>query len=82
MSAGRLSRFWQKNGAGYMFLLPWLIGFFALTLGPTLASLYLSFTENLDRNVQTFNTSPGNTDFGASQKESDFSFILGWRYSL
>jgi multiple sugar transport system permease protein len=27
-----------------MFLLPWLIGFFGLTLGPTLASLYLSFT--------------------------------------
>jgi multiple sugar transport system permease protein len=30
---------------GYMFLIPWLIGFFGLTLGPTLASLYLSFTE-------------------------------------
>ena len=29
---------------GYLFLLPWLIGFFGLTLGPTLASLYLSFT--------------------------------------
>ncbi len=28
-----------------MFLLPWLIGFFGLTLGPTLASLYLSFTD-------------------------------------
>ncbi|KAB0679416.1 sugar ABC transporter permease [Aureimonas leprariae] len=27
-----------------MFLLPWLVGFFALTLGPALASLYLSFT--------------------------------------
>nr|WP_244475485.1 sugar ABC transporter permease [Rhizobium sp. Leaf311] len=27
-----------------MFLLPWLIGFFGLTLGPALASLYLSFT--------------------------------------
>ncbi|KFL29517.1 ABC transporter permease [Devosia riboflavina] len=30
--------------AGYMFLLPWLIGFLGLTLGPTLYSLYLSFT--------------------------------------
>ncbi|XID93053.1 carbohydrate ABC transporter permease [Paenibacillaceae bacterium WGS1546] len=30
--------------AGYAFLLPWLIGFFALTLGPIVASLYLSFT--------------------------------------
>ena len=28
----------------YSFLAPWLIGFFGLTLGPTLASLYLSFT--------------------------------------
>ncbi|OXS57251.1 ABC transporter permease [Cohnella sp. CIP 111063] len=31
--------------AGYAFLLPWLIGFFALTLGPIIASLYLSFTK-------------------------------------
>jgi multiple sugar transport system permease protein len=31
--------------AGYLFLLPWLIGFFCLTLGPTLTSLYLSFTD-------------------------------------
>lgn len=40
-----LARAWRKNGAGYMFLLPWLIGFLGLTLGPTLASLYLSFTD-------------------------------------
>lgn len=31
--------------SGYAFLLPWLIGFFALTFGPALASLYLSFTD-------------------------------------
>ena len=30
---------------GYLFLTPWLIGFFGLTLGPTIASLYLSFTD-------------------------------------
>lgn len=29
---------------GYLFLIPWLIGFFGLTLGPAIASLYLSFT--------------------------------------
>ena len=40
----RLERAWRRNGAGYLFLTPWLIGFFGLTLGPTLASLYLSFT--------------------------------------
>jgi len=41
---GRLARAWAANGAGYMFLLPWLIGFFVLTLGPALISFYLSFT--------------------------------------
>lgn len=30
--------------AGYVFLSPWLLGFFALTAGPMLASLYLAFT--------------------------------------
>src|SRR5262245_63559431 len=34
-----------QNRAGYLFLAPWLIGFFGLTLGPVLASLYLSFTD-------------------------------------
>ena len=36
---------WRNNGAGYLFLTPWLIGFFGLTLGPAVASLYLSFTD-------------------------------------
>jgi multiple sugar transport system permease protein len=40
-----LARVWERNGPGYLFLTPWLIGFFGLTLGPTLASLYLSFTD-------------------------------------
>ena len=35
----------RRDRAGYLFLLPWLIGFFALTLGPVVASLYLSFTD-------------------------------------
>jgi multiple sugar transport system permease protein len=39
-----LARAIARNGPGYMFMLPWLLGFFLLTLGPTLASLYLSFT--------------------------------------
>jgi multiple sugar transport system permease protein len=38
-SAGR------DNKAGYLFLLPWLIGLFVITIGPLIASLYLSFTE-------------------------------------
>jgi len=31
--------------AGYAFLTPWLLGFFLLTAGPMIASLYLSFTD-------------------------------------
>jgi len=35
----------RDNKAGYLFLLPWLIGLVVITLGPMLASLYLSFTD-------------------------------------
>jgi multiple sugar transport system permease protein len=34
----------RDNKAGYLFLLPWLIGLVVITLGPMVASLYLSFT--------------------------------------
>ncbi|WP_395830161.1 carbohydrate ABC transporter permease [Elstera sp.] len=35
----------RSNLPGYLFLLPWLVGFFGLTLGPALGSPYLSFTD-------------------------------------
>jgi multiple sugar transport system permease protein len=35
----------QENRAAYVFLAPWLIGFFGITLLPIFASLYLSFTD-------------------------------------
>jgi multiple sugar transport system permease protein len=35
----------QEAIAGYVFILPWLLGFVGLTLGPMLASLWLSFTK-------------------------------------
>ena len=38
------SRLWSANGPGYLFLLPWFIGFFGLTVGPIITSFYLSFT--------------------------------------
>ena len=34
----------RDNKAGYLFLLPWLIGLVVITVGPMVASLYLSFT--------------------------------------
>lgn len=40
-----LSRALRRNLVAYAFLLPWVIGFLGLTLGPMLASFYLSFTK-------------------------------------
>ncbi|MBU1174984.1 MAG: sugar ABC transporter permease [Alphaproteobacteria bacterium] len=39
-----MKRFLVRNTPGFVFLTPWLIGFFCLALGPILASLFLSFT--------------------------------------
>jgi multiple sugar transport system permease protein len=35
----------QDNVAGYVFLVPWFIGMFAITIGPIVASLVLAFTD-------------------------------------
>lgn len=40
----RLSPKSREAIAGYVFLLPWLLGFLGLTLGPMIASFWLSFT--------------------------------------
>lgn len=41
----KVRRLWKENAAAYLFLLPWLLGMFLLTLGPMISSLYLSFTQ-------------------------------------
>lgn len=38
-------RKYKQGWVGYLFLTPWLIGFFGLVLGPMIVSLYLSFTD-------------------------------------
>ncbi len=43
--ASRLGRRGKENLVAYLFLLPWLAGLFIFTLGPILASAYLSFTD-------------------------------------
>ncbi|SDD58411.1 multiple sugar transport system permease protein [Paenibacillus sp. UNCCL117] len=45
MSTLRKPALGRQNRIAYLFLLPWLIGFFGLTLGPMLGSLYLSMTK-------------------------------------
>jgi len=38
-------KFVKRNAAAYVFLTPWLLGFFVLTLYPMVYSLWLSFTD-------------------------------------
>jgi multiple sugar transport system permease protein len=45
MQSIRLKKTVHDNLTSYGFLVPWLIGFFVLTLYPMIYSLYLSFTE-------------------------------------
>ncbi|HEY0034582.1 MAG TPA: sugar ABC transporter permease [Devosia sp.] len=44
VTPSRWSQIWSRNAPGYLFLLPWFLGFFGLTLGPMISSLFLSFT--------------------------------------
>jgi multiple sugar transport system permease protein len=38
-------KLWKRNAVAYLFLLPWFIGLFALTLGPMINSFYYSLTK-------------------------------------
>jgi len=40
----RRSLLWSETRDAYLFILPWVIGFIFFTVGPMLASLYISFT--------------------------------------
>ena len=40
----RSARWWRDARDGYLFALPWLLGFCIFTLGPTLVSIMMSFT--------------------------------------
>ncbi len=44
-AVARRFRLRSHDGAGYAFISPWLIGFFAFTLLPIAASLYFAFTD-------------------------------------
>ncbi|ODT79055.1 MAG: ABC transporter permease [Pelagibacterium sp. SCN 64-44] len=76
-------RFWQQDAAGYLFLLPWLIGFFGLTVGPMITSLYLSFTHfdlltaprwaGADNYIRMFTNDP---KFAASMRVTMFFVVF------
>lgn len=65
---GQRSRQRRETLSGFGFLIPWLIGFFGLTLIPMVYSLYLSFTSynifsppkwiGLDNYIRMFTTDP------------------------
>jgi multiple sugar transport system permease protein len=74
---------WQNHAPGYLFLLPWFIGFFGLTIGPILTSFYLSFTHfdlltaprwaGVDNYVRMFTNDP---KFAASMRVTFFFVIF------
>jgi multiple sugar transport system permease protein len=78
-----LQRFWQNDAPGYLFLLPWFIGFFGLTIGPIISSLYLSFTDfdlltspdwvGADNYVRMFTNDP---KFAASMRVTLFFVVF------
>ena len=41
----RSVQWWRDARDGYLFAAPWLIGFFVFTLGPTIVSILMSFTQ-------------------------------------
>ncbi|MGC9335451.1 MAG: carbohydrate ABC transporter permease, partial [Anaerolineae bacterium] len=45
MRERRLSLARREEIEGYLFLLPWILGFLIFSLGPLLASMYLGFTQ-------------------------------------
>lgn len=74
---------WDNHAPGYLFLLPWFIGFLGLTIGPILTSLYLSFTHfdlltaprwtGVDNYVRMFTNDP---KFSASMRVTFFFVIF------
>jgi multiple sugar transport system permease protein len=41
----RSAQWWRDARDGYLFAAPWLLGFFLFTLGPTIVSILMSFTQ-------------------------------------
>jgi multiple sugar transport system permease protein len=76
-------RIWQQDAPGYLFLLPWFVGFFGLTLGPMVISFYLSFNHfdlltaprwaGVDNYVRMFTNDP---KFAASMRVTFFFVIF------
>lgn len=83
-SRGAAARQRRENIAAYTFLIPWLIGFFGLTVGPMLYTLYLSFTSydlfsaptwtGFDNYIRLFTNDPS---FVQSAKITLFYVLVG-----
>jgi multiple sugar transport system permease protein len=83
----RLTPRQAENRAAYVFLAPWFVGLVLITLGPTLISLYLSFTRynilrpprwiGLENYVEMFTQDP---QFWAAVRVT--FFYVGWTVPL
>lgn len=82
MHTARKSGIWRQNRIAYLFLLPWLIGFFCLTLGPMLGSFYLSLTKYNLMNSPSFLGFDNYKEIFTNDQSFNHSIILTFRYVL
>ncbi len=74
-STTAISRRTRENATGYLFASPWLVGFFGLTLGPTLLSLLFSLLHWDGINVNTIRWA-GLANYGRAAADRDVGIAL------
>ncbi len=75
-----ITNFFRRNAAAYMFLTPWLLGFFVLTLYPMAYSLLLSFTDydfTQPNSTQWIGLGNYMKMFGSVFGQSEFTTVTG-----
>jgi multiple sugar transport system permease protein len=82
VKASAKSSIWRQNRTAYLFLLPWLLGFFCLTLGPMLGSLYLSFTKYNLLNAPVWNGLDNYKTIFTDDQSFVNSIVLTFKYVL
>lgn len=78
-----MTNFLKRNAVPYFFMVPWLVGFFLLTLYPMGQSLYLSFTDyNMAHNPNWIGLANYQTMFSSSQLTGDPLFRVALRVTF
>lgn len=78
-----MTRFIKRNAVPYLFMLPWLLGFFILTLYPMVQSLYLSFTDyNMAHDPQWVGLNNYLKMFSSDQRTGDPNYLVSLKVTF